>query len=153
MSQAGDPLVHALVGEGTAVRIACEAPRALYAVYQRNRVTCPACLACLPRQRPAAPPCLFPDEAHFQAALMDVARTCGWDAFHVWTSQHSEAGYPDTTLIRATELLAFELKMPGKAPTAAQQRWIDAFTRVQTVEARVVWPDDWDWLIARLQPH
>ena len=144
-------LVHALVGEGTALRVLCDAPDAQQATWQATMVTCPPCLARLGRPTQKRPPSLFPDEQHFQADLIQAARRLGWRAYHPWTAQHSEEGYPDTTLIRAERLLVLELKMPGKQATPAQEDWIDAFTRVRTVEARVVWPEQWDWILAQLQ--
>jgi hypothetical protein len=41
--------------------------------------------------------------------------------------------------------------MPGKRPTAAQQRWLDALARVQTVTTHLWTPDDWTEIDAVLR--
>lgn len=90
-------------------------------------------------------------EAEFQGWLVTTARILGWRAFHPYDSRRSEAGFPDTTLVRGGRLIFAELKtMKGKV-TGAQQEWLDAFGEVPGVEVFVWRPDALDEILEVLQ--
>lgn len=86
-------------------------------------------------------------EAELQGWVATSARMLGWLVYHTYDSRRSEAGYPDTTLVRGSRLVYAELKsMRGKV-TAAQQQWLDALRRVPGVEVYVWRPDELDTIL------
>ena len=84
----------------------------------------------------------FHREQHFQEALRRVAEGAGWLYYHTTNSRKSPEGFVDTVLVRGPQLLFAELKMPGKTPTAAQQRWLDALGSVRDVQTHLWYPAD-----------
>jgi hypothetical protein len=143
------PPVHRLVGPLTDPTTRCGTRDLQAGSYQAEMVTCPACRAEPTRVRQVA--CLFPNEKTFQDELNRHARALGWQTYHPWRSDHSADGFPDTILLKAADLLAWELKMPGQEPTPAQQRWLTGFAAVTHVESHVWTPEEWDTLLARLK--
>jgi hypothetical protein len=155
-------LIHRLThpGDYTSSTVVCGDPRATLATWNGVDVTCPACLrqcTCGPgvslcpacrtynaahRGRPTSLPPLKTEKA-FQEAVKRFAFDHGWMYYHVWNSRNSPSGFPDVTLIKNSQLLFCELKMPGKAPTAAQRQWLEALDRVEQVQSFVWHPDDW----------
>ena len=162
-------LIHHLThpGDVAASAVLCGAPDASQGTWDRVLVTCDACLGlrapctCSPstptcpachafRQggRSAGRPRLAPElqtlrsEKAFQEALRQAALAAGWLYFHPQISLQSAPGYPDLTVVRGERLIFAELKMPGKTPTAAQQRWLDALGSVEHVATHLWYPAD-----------
>lgn len=96
-------------------------------------------------------------EAQFQAQVLQLAKLCGWSAYHTFDSRRSHKGFPDLILTRVVEcrgeLLALELKRDEAAArrvTAEQMRWIEMIDLVPGCRARLCTPADWAWIEARL---
>lgn len=81
-------------------------------------------------------------ETQLQEAVLELADTFGWLAYHTHRSDHSEAGFPDLVLLRGGWLLVVELKRDGLHPTPSQARWLDAFG-LAGVTTHVWRPEDW----------
>jgi hypothetical protein len=66
-------------------------------------------------------------ERVLQEHVRVLARDLGLLYYHVHLSQHSPAGFPDCVFLTDRGRIAYaELKREGAAPTAVQQRWLDA---------------------------
>ena len=86
----------------------------------------------------------FRTEKEFQAAVLKLARSHGWLAFHTHDSRKSEAGFPDCVLLhpwRKPAIVA-ELKVGTNKCTAAQTAWLEAF-RASGVRAYEWRPEQW----------
>jgi hypothetical protein len=57
--------------------------------------------------------------------------------------QQGESGFPDVIAARPPRLVVAELKREMEKPTAAQERWLDAYRAVPGVEVFVFRPSDW----------
>jgi hypothetical protein len=88
----------------------------------------------------AAPPPVRLTEKRFQSAVVSLAQQFGYLSYHSWLSVRSSPGFPDLVLCRPAtartpgRLVFVECKAQGKAPTPAQERWLDAL-RSTGVEA------------------
>lgn len=93
-------------------------------------------------------------EAEFQAAVVELARWCGWLVFHPrpartskgWaTAIQGDAGYPDLTLVHSVKkrIIIVELKTPKGRTSEPQRRWLEALEAVPGVEAFLWRPSDW----------
>ena len=148
--------------------VVCGDPHAAVATWDSKAVTCQACTqgrrapcTCAPdappcavcrqwtqthradgsRKAPPAPP-RFHHEQQFQETIRRLAEGAGWLYYHTTNSRKSPEGFVDTVLVRGPQLLFAELKMPGKRPTPAQQRWLDALRSVTMVETFLWYPAD-----------
>ncbi len=84
-------------------------------------------------------------EEVLQRRVVDIARSCGWLAYHTYDSRRSVAGFPDLVLVHAAHgtgrVLFRELKtMKGRVSTA-QKRWIDKLA-VAGADVAVWRPED-----------
>lgn len=93
---------------------------------------------------------MFSSEKAFQAAVRKKAEDNGWLVYAVRDSRQTPAGWPDLTLIRGGRLMFWELKMPKKKPTAAQQKWLGALARTGA-GAEVMRPSNWDLICTVLE--
>mgnify|MGYP001565145424 CR=1 FL=1 len=91
-------------------------------------------------------------EKQVQACVREVCKRMGYLHYHTWDSRKSEPGYPDSTIIHPDGgvLWMVEIKRQGETPTLPQQRWLEALSRVERVEAAVVYPDDLAAWVERL---
>ena len=87
-------------------------------------------------------------EKAFQAQVVALARTLGWQVYHPFDSRRSTPGFPDLTLVRDRRLVFAELKTERGRVTAAQRGWLDALGGVAAaadcVEVYLWRPSDWD---------
>jgi hypothetical protein len=83
-------------------------------------------------------------ERYFQTLIMEAARLLGWLAYHPHDSRHSEAGFPDTTLVHAGQrrILFLELKVGRRGLTGAQHVWGDTIMAAGG-EWHCLRPADW----------
>jgi len=91
-------------------------------------------------------------EADLQAAVMELARRCGWRVAHFrpartdggWRTAVSGegAGFPDLVMVRGKSLLIVELKSATGRLSAAQGEWVLALGAAGA-DMRVWSPDDW----------
>ena len=89
-------------------------------------------------------------ERDFQSQVLDLARICGWKAYHSWTSIHSAPGFPDLVLARPPRLLFLELKSERGRLTPAQSEWLQTLAECN-VDARVVRPSNFNELLEALR--
>ncbi len=80
-------------------------------------------------------------EAHFQAAIVDLARRLGWLVYHTHDSRRSQAGFPDLFMVRGEHALAAELKSATGRLSPEQTEWI-ARLRMAGIDAHVWRPAD-----------
>lgn len=88
-------------------------------------------------------------ETSFMAAVVMLAKLSGWLCYHTFDSRRSEPGYPDLHLVRNGEQIFAELKLPGKKPTAAQIKWVEAL-KACACEVYVWTPEHWPFIEERL---
>jgi hypothetical protein len=134
------PLIHLLTGGSDLrhTRVACGDKMVVYALRQREAVTCPQCRDTLRRR---TPPRDGMSEKQLQELLRQACGMHGWLYYHTHNSRHSPSGFIDTVAVRDTRLVCAELKRRGQEPTVAQQRWLEALAQVRTVEV-YVWTED-----------
>jgi len=85
-------------------------------------------------------------EAELQSSILDLARRCGWLAFHVRDSRKSTGpGFPDLVLVHKTtgRVIWAELKSEKGRVTAEQAEWLTAL-RAGGHTAGVWRPRHWD---------
>ncbi len=103
-------------------------------------------------------------EAQWQANVIDaIHKLCpGALVYHTHDSRHSAAGFPDIVALLPRKdggytLVAWELKRQkdktSKARLDVQEAWLAAFRGVTDVNAGVLRPSGWDWVLAYLQYH
>lgn len=63
-------------------------------------------------------------ETQWQATVIDLARTLGWDYYHTHDSRRSPAGFPDLLLVRDRIIFA-ELKSQVGRVYMAQDLWLN----------------------------
>jgi hypothetical protein len=101
-------------------------------------------------------------EKDFQKQLLEMARMFGWRVAHfhdsrrqvkpgVFVGDKDAAGFPDLVLVRPPDILVLELKRELGKTTDAQDEWLAALLGCG-IEARVVRPSDWNYLVDRLKP-
>jgi hypothetical protein len=82
-------------------------------------------------------------EATFQAAVIDLARHCGWRVYHTYDSRRSKAGWPDLALCKPPRLILAELKAETGRVRTEQREWLAALTRCLGLEVYLWRPSDW----------
>jgi len=85
-------------------------------------------------------------ESQLQERIIEAATIGGWMHYHTHDSRRSDRGWPDLVLVRGRRMLVLELKRRTGRVSVHQQGWIDALQRVDTLDVRVVRPDDLDTL-------
>ena len=90
-------------------------------------------------------------ESTFQARVRRAALELGWQHYHTFDSRRSDPDFPDSILLRAGQLIVWELKIGRKKPTQGQLNWLSLFRTVPgVVEAGVRYPSDWPQMITLL---
>jgi len=89
-------------------------------------------------------------EAAWMRVLIKAARDAGWLCFHAWTAVHSEAGYPDLTLVRGGRVMWIETKREGLQLTGRQRAWCDALRGAGCEVYAPCWPSHADEVYAAL---
>jgi hypothetical protein len=82
-------------------------------------------------------------EAEWQQQIIDLARLCGWDWYHVYDSRRSNPGWPDLALWCGPHLWLVEAKSERGRLSAAQQMTLDGLRQVQQVHVALWRPRDW----------
>jgi hypothetical protein len=88
-----------------------------------------------------------------RSRLQTLCQTTGHLYYHARKSQGSTAGMVDFILCHPArqELLLWEAKTATGRVSAAQQRWMEALQHVTAVDARIIRPSDWAWIVDTLQ--
>lgn len=106
--------------------------------------------AALVRRAQPGPPVLA--EAVFQAAVVQLAKDCGWLVYFTKDSRKSPSGYPDLTCAKAGQpLVIAELKTDTGQVTPAQAAWLEALAGCTGVVAEVWRPRDMEEIMQRLR--
>lgn len=92
----------------------------------------------------------FRTEKEFQSAVVELAKSGGWEVYHTYDSRRSEPGYPDLTMLRGRSIVVAELKVEPNKPTAAQEKWLAAW-KLTDAEVYVWYPSSWREIVARLR--
>ncbi len=99
-----------------------------------------------------------PTEAEFQAAVIQLAETCGYQVMHVrrsvvrqgrWATATSISGWPDLTLLGHDRAIFAELKSE-RGRLTAEQKQVIALLRAAGLDARVWRPRDWKSIVETL---
>jgi len=103
-------------------------------------------------------------EKQFQDQVLALARIQGWRCFHANDSRkmvrrgnsyipvgdNDAKGFPDCCMVHPLRGIVFlELKKELGKTTPEQDEWLAALQQAG-VEARVVRPSDWDWIVTLL---
>lgn len=85
------------------------------------------------------------DERGFLSAVLQLARSSGWRAYHTHDSRRSEPGFPDVVLARSGRIVFAELKTPRGRVTPEQRGWLDVLRKAEGPAVSVfLWtPADW----------
>jgi hypothetical protein len=96
------------------------------------------------------PPALT--EKQFQAQIISLAKTLGWEVYHPFLSVFSERGWPDLSMVYEGRgrLLFAELKSETGKLTEHQEKWL-ALLRSTGVEVYLWRPADFDEIVEILQ--
>jgi hypothetical protein len=106
--------------------------------------------AALVRRSQPVPPVLA--EAVFQAAVVQLAKDCGWLVYFTKNSHNSPSGYPDLTLAKAGQpLYICELKREDGQVTKAQAAWLEALGQCTGVVADIWRPAQLQEIVERLR--
>jgi len=93
----------------------------------------------------------YQTEKDFSQAVVDYARTQGWEVWRTWRSKHSPPGEPDLRLVRPPRVVFAELKsMKGKL-SEHQVRARNLLEQCGGVEYFLWQPDQWDDIEAELE--
>ena len=92
----------------------------------------------------------YETEADFQAKVLELAKVCGWLAYHTFDSRRSQPGFPDLVLVRPPQIVFVELKSARGAVRYEQAVWIAALSACTDVTTRLWRPADWDDLVTTL---
>jgi len=93
-----------------------------------------------------------PTEEQFLQSVLELARWCGWQAYHARDSRRSPAGFLDLVLAKPDEPVIFaELKVGRRRLTAAQRAWAAVLQAARGTEVYLWYPRDFPVIAARLQ--
>jgi len=100
-------------------------------------------------------------EKHLQRDVVALARQRGWLVYHPWSSVHSQAGFPDLTMVRCLpngdrRVIFAELKTEKGKVSTPQRHWLGALALVAQASACAIsvytWrPSDFDKILEVLK--
>jgi hypothetical protein len=88
-----------------------------------------------------APPRLDCTEKAFQADVVRLAESLGWEWYHTHDSRRSPSGFPDLVLVRERVVYA-ELKTESGTLSAEQTHWLNRL-KAARAEAYIWRPSAW----------
>ena len=90
-------------------------------------------------------------EAEWQAQVIRLAISNGWQTHHHFDSRRSSPGWPDLALVHPTRCLFLlaEIKTETGRVKPEQEQWL-AWLTAAGVDARLWRPSDWDEVVATL---
>ena len=83
-------------------------------------------------------------EREWQHQVLQVARMFNWTVYHPWSSQNSQDGFPDLTMVRPPRVLFVELKTASGRLSASQRHWGEMLARCPGVEYAAWRPNDFE---------
>ena len=90
------------------------------------------------------------NEKAFTASVKKAAKQFGWLPYHTFNSKRSDPGFPDLVLVRGSELIFAELKMPKGRISEHQRNWAAKLT--EAGQRIYLWrPADWDNILEVLR--
>lgn len=89
-------------------------------------------------------------ERDFQVQVEQLARISQWFVHKTWLSMRSPDGWPDLFLLRGERAIVWEIKTEKGRATPAQMDWLAALDKVPGIEARIVKPSDWQYVVETL---
>lgn len=101
------------------------------------------------RKRKPKPPTSM-TEAELQSAIVEAAEKLGYHCHHETDSRKSNGGFPDLHIVGHSRQMVLELKSDRGESRPDQRQWIRAFQNAG-VDARFVYPEDLDEVLAELQ--
>ena len=100
---------------------------------------------------PPAPPDAGIGEAAFQRLITDLMDVAGWLWHHEKDSRRSKRGFPDLVAIKpGRPIVIWEVKTQRGRVRREQQVWLNHLSWAPGVEAGVVRPADWAYVLAVL---
>jgi hypothetical protein len=91
-------------------------------------------------------------EAAWQAAVIELAKTCGYLVYFTKDSRRSPSGYPDICCAKAgAPLILAELKTDTGQLTRAQEAWLAALAGSTGVVSAVWKPSMWTEIVEQLR--
>lgn len=102
-----------------------------------------------------------PNEADFQAVIVETARLSGWRVAHFCAARTKDgswktpvtadgAGWPDLCMVRPPRIIFAELKSETGHLRPSQTEWLDVLRLLPQVEVFLWRPSDWDVVVATL---
>jgi hypothetical protein len=88
-------------------------------------------------------------ERQMQDGITDAAQKLGYLYYHALISYGSVKGFCDLVIVGHGIVRFYEIKGPRGRVSAEQNAWIEALTAAGQM-AQVVWPDDYDAVLADL---
>lgn len=89
-------------------------------------------------------------EAQMLAGLKAAAKGLGYLVFHNTYAIGSDRGFPDLVIVGHGRTWFVELKGPKGQIRPEQGAWVKALFEAGQ-DVRIVWPDDYDWILQSLQ--
>lgn len=80
----------------------------------------------------------MPRESSIVAAIVRAAKDAGWWVMKIHGGPYQMSGVPDLLCIKGGRAMFFEVKQPGKRPTAIQERRMNEIERVGGAACHVV---------------
>jgi hypothetical protein len=119
----------------------------------RGPLLCLRCASLAQRAGVLAPPVVpVVSEAAFQAAVIKLAKDCGYLVYFTKDSRRSPSGYPDLCCAKAgAPLILAELKTDVGACTKAQEAWLAALAGSTGVVAATWRPSQWSEIVTMLR--
>jgi len=82
-------------------------------------------------------------EKELQGLVAKAAESFGALHYHTFNSRRSPSGFPDSVIIKGTNLIFAELKRERRKPTPTQDIWLEALRNVRSIQVKVWRPSDW----------
>ena len=102
------------------------------------------------KRRPTADDLML--ETSMYDTLAMAAHYNGFEFYHTYRSDRSEAGYPDITIAGHGRLIFWECKAEGGRATEPQQTWLNVLGQVQSAPlVELIHPHDLDRCLAELR--
>lgn len=117
-------------------------------IEREQGLTVPAASA--PKRKRRASQATSMTEEELQSSITEAALNHGYQVHHETDSRKSRGGFPDLHIVGHGRQFVFELKSDRGESRPDQRAWIREYQRAG-VDARFVYPEDLDAVLAELQ--